>query len=295
MRRTLDTKTAVAIGVTILLWSSAFAAIKVGLTSYGPGEVALLRFGTASAVLGIHAIATRMRLPARQDVGRIAFAGLLGITVYHVALNFGEQTVSAGAASLIIASGPVFTAALASVFLGEHVNAWGWIGIGLAFAGVALIAFGEGGDGVRIEAGALLVLASALSSAAYSIVSKPILRRYRPLEFTTYVIWAGTVPMLVWLPGLVGQMTHASPGATAAVVYLGVFPAALAYLTWSYALARMPASALATFLYLSPVSAIVIAFLWIGEVPGLLALAGGGVAIGGVAITNMRGRRMLSS
>jgi drug/metabolite transporter (DMT)-like permease len=295
VRRTLDAKTAVAIGVTILLWSSAFAAIKVGLTDYGPGEVALLRFGTASAVLGIYAIATRMRLPARRDVGRIALAGLLGITTYHVALNFGEQTVSAGAASLIIASGPVFTAALASVFLGERLNTWGWAGIGVAFAGVALIAFGEGGDGLRIEAGALLVLISALSTAAYSIISKPMLRRYRPLEFTTYVIWAGTVPMLVWAPGLMGQMAHASSGATAAVVYLGVFLAALAYLTWSYALARMPASALATFLYLSPVSAIVIAFLWIGEVPGILALVGGGVAIIGVAITNTRGRRVLSS
>jgi len=295
VRRTLDAKTAVAIGVTILLWSSAFAAIKVGLRDYAPGEVALLRFATASAVLGIYAIATRMRLPAARDVGRIVLAGMLGITVYHVALNFGEQTVSAGAASLIIASGPVFTAALASVFLGERLNGWGWAGICVAFVGVALIAFGESGGGLRLEAGALLVLLSALSTAAYAIISKPILRRYRPLEFTTYVIWAGTVPMLLWTPGLVSQMAHASPGSTAAVVYLGVFPAALAYFAWSYALSRMPASTLSTFLYLSPVSAIAIAFVWIGEVPGVLALVGGGIAIAGVALTNTRGRRMLSS
>jgi drug/metabolite transporter (DMT)-like permease len=184
---------------------------------------------------------------------------------------------------------------LASVFLGERVNAWGWIGIGIAFSGVALIAFGEGGGGLRIEAGALLVLISALSTAGYSIISKPILRRYRPLEFTTYVIWAGTVPMLLWTPSLLEQMGRASFGSTAAIVYLGVFPAALAYLTWSYALARMPASALVTFLYLSPVSAIAIAFVWIGEIPGILALLGGAVAIAGVAITNTRGRRVLSS
>jgi len=289
------TRIAFAIAITILLWSSAFAAIKIGLRSYSPGEVALLRFGTASAVLGIYAIATRMRLPRPGDVRRIVLAGLLGITVYHVALNYGEQTVSAGAASLIIAAAPVFTAGLASFFLGERLTLWGWVGIAVAFIGVAMIAFGEGGDGMRLEPGAALIGLSALVTAAYSIISKPLLARYRPLEFTTYVIWAGTVPMLVFAPGLLSRMPSASLESTLSVVYLGVFPAALAYLFWSYALARMPASGLATFLYLSPVSAILIAFVWIGEVPAMLALVGGVVAIGGVVLTNTLGRRMLSS
>ncbi len=288
-------KTAISIAVTIVLWSSAFAAIKVGLRSYSPGEVALLRFGTASLVLGVYAIATRMRLPHREDVWRLMIAGMLGITVYHVALNYGEQTVSAGSASLIIAAGPVFTAALASFFLGERLTAWGWAGIATAFSGVAMIALGEGGEGFQLEPGAALVLLSAIATAAYSIISKPLLVRYRPLEFTTYVIWAGTAPMLLWAPGLIARMPSASLESTFAVIYLGVFPAALAYLSWSYALARMPASGLATFLYLSPVSAILIAFLWIGEVPAVLALTGGVVAIAGVALTNTLGRRVLSS
>jgi drug/metabolite transporter (DMT)-like permease len=288
-------RTALAIGITLLLWSSAFAAIKVGLRCYTPGEVALLRFGTASLVLGGYALVTRMPLPAREDTGRIALAGFLGITVYHVALNYGEQTVSAGAASLIIASAPVFTAGLASLFLGERLSFWGWVGIAIAFAGVAMIAFGEGGNGMRLEPGAALILLSAIVTAAYSILSKPLLSRYRPLAFTTYVIWAGTLPMLVWAPGLLQRMPTASLDSTLSVVYLGVFPAAIAYLFWSYALARMPASALATFLYLSPVSAIVIAFIWIGEVPAPLALVGGVVAIAGVAVTNTLGRRVLSS
>lgn len=246
-------------------------------------------------MLGIYAITTRMRLPRPGDVRRIVLAGLLGITVYHVALNYGEQTVSAGAASLIIAAAPVFTAGLASFFLGERLTLWGWIGIVVAFIGVAMIAFGEGGDGMRLEPGAALIGLSALVTAAYSIISKPLLARYRPLEFTTYVIWAGTVPMLVFAPGLLSRMPSASLESTLSVVYLGVFPAALAYLFWSYALARMPASGLSTFLYLSPVSAILIAFVWIGEVPAMLALVGGVVAIGGVVLTNTLGRRMLSS
>jgi drug/metabolite transporter (DMT)-like permease len=284
-----DRRTGLAIAITLVLWASAFAGIKEGLTGYGPGELALLRFGVASIVLAAYALAVRMRLPRWEDVPRIVLAGILGISIYHVALNFGEQSVSAGAASLIIAAGPVFTALLAAAFLGERLTVWGWAGIAVSFSGVALITLGEGG-GLHFEPGALLILVSAVSTAAYFVVSKPLLGRYRPLEFTSYAIWAGVVPMLVWLPSLIETVPTAPVAATAAVVYLGVFPGAIAYLAWSFALARMPASVLSVSLYLSPVLAIAIAFLWIGEVPRLLVVAGGAVAIAGVMIVHRWGR-----
>ncbi len=298
MTWTREPRTWLAIAGMLVLWASAFAGIRAGLRltsaglpgadGYGPGELALLRFGTASAALGLYALATRMRIPDRADLPRLGMAGFLGISVYHVALNFGELTVQSAAASLLISAAPVLTALLSSLFLKERLSMTGWTGILVAFAGVALISLSGGGK-LRFTPGTLLILLSATVAAAFSILSKQHLRRHTAIEFTCYSIWAGTLPMLVFLPGLLRQARTAAPAATAAVLYLGLFPAALAYVLWNYALSRMPVSRLASFLYLSPVFAALIAWLWLGEVPAALTVIGGGIAILGVILVQTKG------
>ncbi len=294
----LEPRTWLSIAGLLLLWASAFAGIRAGMRlspsgavgpdGYGPGELALLRFGTASTVLALYAVAKRMRLPERSELPLIGLTGFLGISVYHVALNFGEVTVQAGAASLLISAAPVFTALLSVAVLKERLTGLGWLGILLAFAGVALIAL-SGGRGLHFTPGALLILLAATVAAVYSILSKRLLRRHAALEFTCYSIWAGTLPLLVFLPGLLRRLPLAAPPATFAVIYLGIFPAAIAYVLWNYALARMPASLLSSFLYLSPVLASLIAWVWLGEVPALLTLVGGAIAILGVILVQTKG------
>ena len=293
-----EPRTWMAIAGLLVLWGSAFAGIRagmrltaagaVGADGYGPGELALLRFGTASVVLALYALANRMRLPERSELPLIGLAGFLGISVYHVALNFGEVTVQAGAASLLISAAPVFTALLSVAILKERLTGLGWFGILLAFAGVALIAL-SGGQGLHFTPGALLILLAATVAAVYSILSKQLLRRHTALEFTCYSIWAGTLPLLIFLPGLLRCLPVAAPAATFAGIYLGIFPAAIAYLLWNHALARMPASLLSSFLYLSPVLASIIAWVWLGEVPALLTVVGGGIAILGVILVQTKG------
>lgn len=295
MPKKLETSTAISAAVALVLWASAFAGIKAGLKGFGPGELALLRFGTASLVLAVFAVVTRMRLPDLADIPKIGFASVLGITIYHLCLNFGETTVTAGAASLIIASGPIFTALLAMLFLKERLTAWGWAGIAVAFSGVALITLGEGTGGLAFQPAAMLVLVAAVSTAAYFVASKPLLRKYAPLEFTSYVIWLGTVPMLVFSPGLLSELPHAPLSATISVIYLGVFPGAIAYALYSGVLSKLPASIASSFLYVQPVTATIIAWVWIREVPSLVTLVGGALALVGVALVSTRGRLPVKS
>jgi drug/metabolite transporter (DMT)-like permease/GNAT superfamily N-acetyltransferase len=287
-----DPKAVAAALASLIVWSSAFAGISVVVGpggGYGPGQAALLRFLVASATMGVVAVATRMRLPKRADLPRIALAALFGITIYHLCFTFGETQVSAGASALIIASGPIWTALMAVFFLGERFNRWGWAGVALAFSGVAAIAFG-GGGGIGFQPMTLLVILASVSTAIYFVIGKKPLLTYSSLEFTSYVIWIGVLPMLVFLPGLIHQLPLAPASSTWTIVFLGVFPGALAYFLWSYALARMPASRTASFLYAQPVLAMLVAWAWQHVIPAPVALAGGALALAGVVLVQTKGR-----
>ena len=273
--------------LTVTLWASAFVGIRAGLADYQPLELALFRYVVASAIMGIIALINGIRIPDRRDLFPILSAGLVGIAVYNVALNYGELTVMAGEACFIINTAPLFTSLLAFVFLGENITPKFIVGLIISLLGVSLMAL-RFEEKTFLSHGSLIILIAAVAHAAYFVIQRPLLRKYRPIEFTSYAIWSGTVSMLPFGLGFLERLNHASLHSTISIVYLGIFPAAIAYLCWSFVLSKTTVSKASSFLYSVPVTTLVIGFFWLGEIPSGLSMAGGAIAIGGVAFANLK-------
>ncbi|MDR3477051.1 MAG: DMT family transporter [Gammaproteobacteria bacterium] len=284
-------KTKFALGLALTLWASAFVGIRYGLVSYSPGPLALFRFIIASFCLLILCI----RLPKNRqkingkDLCWLLVIGAITLSIYHVCLNYGELTVSSGIASFIISQSPVITTLLAILFLGERINVYGILGLLISVFGVTLIMLGQSGA-LKFETGCLFVLASTVSGSVFSVLQKHFLKKYHSIEVTAYVVLGGAIGMLFYLPRLIHEMPLASTKATIATVYLGIFPAGIAYLAWSYALSKLSASRTMNFIYVMPLMTTIMGWIFLGEVPALMALIGGLVALVGVWVVSCSDR-----
>ena len=283
-------QTTVAVAVTVVLWASAFAGIRAGLRSYGPFELVAFRFIVAALILLALARPLRIGLPARRDLPCLLGIGFSGMVLYPLLLTVGEQHVTAGVSSLVMASQTIIVAILATIFLGERLRVWGWLGSLIGFSGIVVISLGKKG-GLEVDLGVLWPLAAALATSVYFVFQKPLLTRYSGLQVATWSIWCGALFMLPFVWSLAGQVAVANWQATASTLYLAVFPTAIAYVTWSYALASAPASYIINALYLIPPLAVVIAYLWLGERPSPLSLIGGAVTLAGVVLIGSKGRQ----
>ena len=287
----LDARTLAAIAIALLTWSSAYAAIAYALASFTPGEVAFARLAIGSLCFAALLLIRRVPLPARRDWPQLALLGVVGLSVYHLCLNHAETRIASGTASILISLTPAATAAVSAIWLRERLPARALAGLGIALLGVLLVVLTSGKQ-VRFQPMAALVLVCVLVTAVFFVGQKPLFARSSMLGVTAFTFFAGTLGALPFAGGIGTALRLAPWSHVAALLYLGMAPTFVGYLAWNVALRRVSASQLSSFLYFSPPIAVLIGWLWLGEHPGLLTLAGGVITVAGVAVANTRRRAL---
>ncbi|WP_326692619.1 MULTISPECIES: DMT family transporter [unclassified Streptomyces] len=291
----MDRRALVAACVTVLLWASSFIAIRSSAAHFDPGALALGRLAVASVVLSAILLARRGGFPPREAWPGIAASGILWFGAYMVALNWGEQHVDAGTASMVVNVGPILMALLGGWLLKEGFPPKLMAGMAVSFAGAVVVGLSTSGDGGSSVLGVLLCLFAAVAYAVGVVLQKPTLKHATPMQVTTFGALAGAVVCLPFAGQLTSQVSRAPAAATLQMVYLGVFPTALAFTTWAYAVSRTTAGKMGATTYAVPVLVVFMSWLFLGEVPGWLTLLGGLLCLSGVAVTRIRGKARAQS
>ncbi|WP_329391754.1 DMT family transporter (plasmid) [Streptomyces sp. NBC_01351] len=290
-----DHRALAAAGVTVVLWASAFVSIRAAAPHYHPGALALGRLLTASVALAVVLLVKRVPLPPRQAWPGILVSGVLWFGLYMVALNWGEQGVDAGTAAMIVNIGPIVIALLGGWLLREGFPPMLLAGMGVSFAGAVVVGLSTSDGGASSLTGVLLCLLAAFTYGAGVVAQKPALQYASPIQVTTYGCFIGTALTLPFAGQLVSQLPEAPLTATLNMIYLGLFPTALAFTTWTYALSRTTAGKMGATTYAVPAVVVLIAWIALDEIPAWLTLLGGAICLTGVAVSRRRPARVTAA
>ena len=285
----LDARALVCVVIAMLTWSSAYAAISYALAAFTPGEVALARLVLALACFLIWVRLRGVTLPPLRAWPPLLALGVMGLTLYHLCLNDAETEIPSGTAAIILALSPAVTGVASALWLGEKLSARTIAGLSVAMAGVVLVVL-TSGQSVSFQPKAALVLVSVLATSLYFVMQKPFLGRYGTEAVTTVTFIGGVITAIPFGLGLPHALMIAPPSRIAALLWLGLAPTFIGYLTWNMAIARASVSKVTSFIYFSTPIALTISWLWLGERPGPITLVGAAIVITGVVLTNARGQ-----
>jgi len=279
-----------AVACTLVFWASAFVAIRHLGDDFSAGALSLGRLLVGAACLAVMALSRGVPRPSRRDWVSIVAIGVLWFGLYNVALNQGERSVDAGTAAMLIQVSPVLIALLAAIFLDERFTLHLGIGLALAFGGVALISLSTSSGSNSDLVGVLLCLVSAVAYSISLILQKPLVGRLAAVHVTWLACTIGAISCLPFAGDLVREAEDAPASSLWWLVYLGVFPTAIAFTTYAFALRHMSASSLGVTTYLVPPITIVLGLIFLAEAPPTMAYAGGVLALVGVAVARRKPR-----
>ena len=280
--------------IMILSWALAFPFIKIGLESLSPVNLTIMRFVVVCSTLLVLLLVQPYKFSRleKRDVPMIFILGFFGVMVYHLCLNYGEQYISPGAASLIVATIPLFVLLLATVFLGEKLTPKRILGVSLALVGVIIISLWGKPDlsiAVTNVLGAVAVVIAALMGAFYTVAGKKMLQGYSALSLTTYAMLLGSLGLLPFLtPSLATEVTAMPLAGWGSILFLGICSTVMGYLLWYVALKVKDATEVSVYLYCIPIVTILIDLFFFHEGITPLFLLGGFFILAGLLLTRSK-------
>lgn len=267
----------------VVLWSSAYVFTKVALASFTPATLAFLRCAVAALAL-LCVAARRAKSSCRaRDWPVFLLSGVLGFSLYLWLFNTGQAGLTAATSCVLISTAPLITAVMAAALLHERLRPSGWLALALAFAGVLILMLWDGT--LSLNDGIFWSLGAAVCISGYNLLQRRHAGRCGTLTLTAWSFACAALTLSPFAPEAVRRFCLAPWTHCCAVVFLGLFPSALAYLLWAKALSlAKSAGTAAAYMFLTPLFSLLLGYAVLAEVPGPGTFAGGVVILAGLAL-----------
>ncbi|MBD1713473.1 DMT family transporter [Staphylococcus aureus] len=271
---------------TIILWGSAFPMIKIALNDFSAESLSAFRLILATIILLPFVIIKKLPTPELRDIPVIFILGFCGFVIYHTALNFGETLISAGISGILVSTTPIFSSALAYIFLKEHFSKWNWLSSLVAFIGISIISISKDDYTTINVLGVFIILLASFSESLCFTFQKKYIEKYGFIAFTLYTIMASSPFMLIFIPEIINDIHGATFTSIVSVLYLAIFPTIIPYVLLAYIVKSVGVSDATMSLYLTPIVSLLLSYLLLDELPTTLAIIGGIITLLGVSLSN---------
>lgn len=264
---------------TSIIWGVNFSAVKIALVDFSPLGFNALRFGFASLFSLILSAVKRDFSFHKEDIWRLFMLSLIGYVIYQLCFIHGVNLTTAGNSSLILATTPIFVALLSSVLGIEKVERKIWGSIALSFIGILLITLGGEQTPTLTDQsliGDLLIFAGTFCWSTYTVLSKPLLQKYSPIQLVTLTMIIGTPPLIIIsIPSLKEQSwASISSQGWLCLIYSFLFSLAIGYVLWYRGISRIGSARTSLYQNLTPVIALTIAWFFLHETMTPLQILG---------------------
>jgi drug/metabolite transporter (DMT)-like permease len=285
----------------VVIWGSNFSAVKYALRDFPEVSFNALRLLLASAVFLVAIAVVR----ARANTGRrppeppltlrewrvIVLLGVLGTGFYQLLFLAGVARTSVANSSLIFGCTPVTVAILSSVAGHDRLTAARWAGAALSFSGIYTLVGHRAALSTSTLLGDAMVFGAMVCWSIYSVIAQPLLKTHSPLVVTGWAMVVGTAMYLA----VVGVAVLGTDWAAISTTSYGLMAAssllalAFAYIVWYTAVQRIGSARTAVYSNVTPIVAMIVAAIWLGEQVSRTQVLGAALILSGIAVTRMRG------